>query len=114
MTDDFGLVDPWLMPRSGMQYCECGQGCEVDRELVDEVLAEYGFGSADQVPHSTVITVCADIWGYDEVCDFFLDHVNLSARRVDGHVLESYPYGVAVDMVGYFSKTWQGCPEECL
>ncbi|MFP7706422.1 hypothetical protein [Trueperella sp. LYQ141] len=103
--------DVWEMPNEGMQWCDCGAGCEIDRETVEDELWFILEDIPEWVSHRTVCQVIQELWNYESVCNFFFDHVALSARAVYGKVAEKYPYSVAVDIVGYFSKTWNGCPE---
>lgn len=53
-----------------------------------------------------------ETWNYIEVCRFFHLQLNDAAKHVNGGTAAQYPYYDGIDIVGYFSKTWQGCPEE--
>lgn len=111
-AEEPSLADPWEMERTGIQWCDCGEYHELER--IDAVidLEELGFYEDDLVPHLAVCAECQKMWNYVEVCEFFYDHVAYSAKKVNGEVAAAYPYPVAVDIIGYFYKTWQGCPRE--
>ncbi len=102
----------WEMPNEGLQWCDCEEGCEVDRDLVEDQAWLIFDGEPQWVSHPNLCRLIQEFWAYDEVCNFFFDHVERSARAVHGSVAEKYPFPVAIDIAGYFSKTWQGCPEE--
>lgn len=101
----------WEMPNRGMQRCDCGQGCQIDQELVEEEFWLVLNDEPEWVSHQNLCRIIQEFWRYESVCNFFFDHVMLSARVVYGKIAEKYPYLIAVDIVGYFSKTWNGCPE---
>lgn len=111
-AEEPSLADPWEMERTGIQWCDCEEDHELER--IDAVidLEELGFFEGDMVPHLAVCAECQKMWNYVEVCEFFYDHVAYSAKKINGEVAAAYPYPVAVDIIGYFYKTWQGCPRE--
>lgn len=111
-AEESSPADPWEMERTGIQWCDCGEDHELDRIDAEIDLEELGFFEGDLVPHLAVCAECQKMWNYVEVCEFFYDHVAYSAKKVNGEVAETYPYPVAVDIIGYFYKTWQGCPRE--
>lgn len=105
--------DPWDLPEQGLRWCDCGEDCPPPgRDVAEGELLSMGYGEGDAVPHLAVIAACQKMWSYETVCAFFTDHVDLSAQRVNGKVEQAYSFGIAVDIIGYFSRTWQGCPEE--
>lgn len=104
--------DTWQMPTEGMGWCDCGKGCELDKESIEKKFRLLFGKEPEWVPHPQLCLVIQKTWLYEEVCDFFFDHVTRSAAAVHGKPAKEYPYQVAVEIVGYFSKTWQGCPSE--
>lgn len=53
-----------------------------------------------------------DMWQYVEVCRFFHDAVERSAKAVHGRVEPKYPMSTGEAIIAHFAKTWNGCPEE--
>lgn len=102
--------DVWIIPGTGMEWCDCGEDHELTRESIEE---RYGAVSdEDGVPHEAVVRVTADLWGYGRVCRFFHLKLEDAARTVAGAVKAKYQRNEAIDITGTFSKHWQGCPEE--
>lgn len=101
----------WEMPDTSFGWCDCGDDCSVDRELIVEVADDLEFDK-EWVTHDEVIDWAMALWNYEAVCEFFLMVVNDAAKAVHGEPAERYPFEKAVEIVGYFSKTWQGCPDE--
>lgn len=104
-------LDVWTMPSSGLSWCDCGQEHELTANFVYQTILEAGFEPDRPLSHEQLAAVIADVWDYCEVCRFFYLAVEQAARRIHGKVDESYPLSHSVDIVGYFSKTWQGCPD---
>lgn len=102
--------DPWEMEEQGEHFCDCGCGHELTPDYVEDLLIVSGYHRDEQVPHIVIVAALQVCWNYIKVCNFFLDHVKLSAEKINGKVEEEYPFNVAVDIAGYFSRTWQGCP----
>lgn len=101
----------WLIPGAGMAWCDCGADHELTRTEV-EANFRRKFDVGGRVPHPEVVTEIRELWNYKSICPFFLLQVEESARAVVGRVDESYLFADAVDIAGWFTKTWQGCPSE--
>ncbi|MFB0835703.1 hypothetical protein ACX8Z9_04680 [Arthrobacter halodurans] len=101
------------MPGIGERRCERGDAehsrCRDDVDELAELDVEDGW-----VTHRQLLLASMELWEFDEVCLFFTDKLADSARTVVGAVAERYRRDDAVDIVGHFSKTWQGCPEAAL
>ncbi|AZA14641.1 hypothetical protein ACFPVT_03555 [Corynebacterium choanae] len=110
-----GSINPWTMPTTGMQWCDCGADCELEREEVAAMFTDLGFDDGNLVPVDVVAAIIQHIWDYESVCVFFVDHLRRSLKAIHGSMETMVLFAEAVDIVGYFTKTWQGCPEldEC-
>lgn len=100
------------MPNRGLDWCDCGQSHELTRAIVYQHIIALGYGRANQLSHSQLVAVIIDVWHYAAVCRIFHLAVNEAAAHIHGAVAHSYPLGRSLDIVGYFSKTWQGCSDE--
>lgn len=97
----------------GMGWCDCGESHELDDLDITLALEEVeGEDFPESVTHPHVCDAIQALWYYDSVCNFFFDHVALSARKAAGRIKPEYPMAEAEAIVRYFSDTWQGCPEE--
>lgn len=103
--------DVWGMPTTGIPWCDHPDDHVPYRP---DVVALYrGRESADgRVPHEVVVEVTRELWGYEWVCRFFQLKVEEAARAIVGAVLPSYQVRDAIDITGFFSKRWQGCPQQ--
>ena len=106
-----GNLDVWSMPSAGMSWCECGQDHELTAAIVYKFIVEAGYETRQRLTHGQLSDVIAYVWKYSEVCRFFHLAVEQAAKLVHGKVDKTYPLGHSVDIIGYFSKTWQGCPD---
>lgn len=105
-------LDVWSMPRTGMVWCECSEDHELTEEFVFKTLMEMGLYPGRNLSHSEVVELTAAVWNYDEVCRFFELAVEEAAQQVHGQIDSTYPLEHSLAIVGYFSKKWQGCPDE--
>ncbi|MDO5634260.1 MAG: hypothetical protein Q4G34_05275 [Micrococcus sp.] len=105
--------DVWQLPTLGSSWTRTGAELTEDDALS---LAEDLFGVIpDSLTHHQVILVTMEAWQYLSVCDFFLDALCESALQVHGGAADHYPLREALAVTGYFSRRWNGCPEEiCL
>ena len=104
-------LDVWSVPSRGITWCDCGADHELTEEHVFNTLIDIGLNPAHMLTHSELVELTAEVWSYDEVCRFFHLALEESAQRIHGGIDERYPLREALSIVGYFSKTWQGCPE---
>ncbi|WP_426733550.1 hypothetical protein [Glutamicibacter sp. 2E12] len=104
-------IDVWSMPSQGLAWYDCGKGHELTEEIVLQAMAAAGFGPGRPLAHGQLAELIADLWHYSQVCRFFHLAVEQAAMRIHGKVDEIYPWEHSTDIVGYFSKTWQGCPD---
>lgn len=112
-TTTLPIPEVWEMPTTGLQWCDCGCDCEVDEELICDYMEDVlGERTPEWVTHPELCRVIQELWNYESVCAFFFDHVDLSAKKINGSVAKRYRGTVATAIIGYFSKTWNGCPEE--
>lgn len=102
----------WELPDQGIQWCDCGKDHPLTLEYVRSLADELGIGESDEISHPEVVELTMEVWGYVEVCRFFHLALNAAAEHVHGSVAAQYPVDTAFDIIGYFSKTWQGCPVE--
>lgn len=102
----------WQMPATGIEWCDCGEHHEVTRELILESIIITLGDAPEFLPHPQICEVIMDLWNYEDVCSFFHDHVKLSAEAINGSVQDRYPFETGVEIIAYFTKTWNGCPEE--
>lgn len=103
--------DVWSMPSRGLAWCDCGKGHELTESIVFRAIGEAGYEPSRPLTHSQLVDLIAQVWHYSEVCRFFHLAVEQAATRIHGKVDAVYPLDHSVDIVGYFSKTWQGCPD---
>jgi hypothetical protein len=109
---DTDLVpDVWQMPSRGIEWCDCGQHHAVDRKIVLE-FAQDVVEDREWMTHDEVVDTAMDLWNYVSVCEFFLMAIRRSASAVNGGPAQRYRFERGLEIVAYFSKTWQGCPEE--
>lgn len=101
----------WDMPDTSAGVCDCGGNCTTNREVVLEVAHHLGFDKK-WLLHDEIIDMAMELWAYEAVCEFFLMVINDSAKAVNGEVANRYPFERGIEIVGYFSKTWQGCPDD--
>lgn len=104
--------DVWTMPDKGLSWCDCGKDHPLTLDIVAGFAEELGIKAQDSISHHELVELTMEVWNYESVCRFFHLVLNESAERVHGSVADSYPLGIGLDIVGYFSKTWQGCPDE--
>lgn len=104
------IPNVWDLPDTSSGLCECGNNCMVTRELLIDIAFHLRF-DREWLTHDEVIDLAMEVWNYDGVCEFFLIVINDSAKAVFGEVAERYPFEKGLEIVGYFSKTWQGCPD---
>lgn len=105
--------DVWGMPEKGTGWCDCGEDHPVDEPLVRSMIrGVLGDDSADVITHAEVCEVIMRMWRYYEVCRFFHDAVERSAVAMNGKVDDEYAMPVGIEIIAYFAKTWNGCPEE--
>lgn len=104
-------VDAWDMPSRGIKWCDCGEDHELTEDFVFNTLIDIGLQPTRMLTHTELIELTAAVWNYEEVCRFFELAVEESAKAIHGGVDEFYPLRHTLQIVGYFSKTWQGCPE---
>ncbi|MFF5793116.1 hypothetical protein ACFY5D_13800 [Paeniglutamicibacter sp. NPDC012692] len=103
--------DPWTMPSRGIEWCDCGEHHDLDRDTVLS-FAEDVVEDRQWMTHDEVIDTAMDLWNYIAVCEFFLMAIRASTVSVNGEPAPRYPFERGLEIVAYFSKTWQGCPEE--
>lgn len=106
-----GMPDVWDMPDQGIEWCECGDSHPLGRDTV-EAFARDVVGDSEWITHKEVEFITMDLWAYESVCRFFLMQVEEASVKVHGAVAEKYPFETGIEIVGYFSKTWNGCPDE--
>ncbi|WP_404286960.1 hypothetical protein [Glutamicibacter arilaitensis] len=104
--------DVWNMPDKGQPWCDCGEAHELSADIVYEFAEELRLDPRSSMSHLQLIELTMEVWNFEEVCRFFHLALNDAAQIIHGKVAEHYPFAVGIDIVGYFSKTWQGCPEE--
>lgn len=104
-------VDAWDMPSRGIKWCDCGEDHELTEDFVFNTLIDIGLQPTRMLTHPELIELTAAVWNYEEVCRFFELAVEESAKAIHGGVDEFYPLRHTLQIVGYFSKAWQGCPE---
>lgn len=102
--------DVWSMPSRGIEWCDCGKHHVLDRATVEHFAAQV-VGDPQWMTHDEVIDASMDLWNYVAVCEFFLMAIRTSASAVNGALASKYRYERGLEIVAYFSKTWQGCPE---
>lgn len=102
----------WEMPDQGIQWCDCGKDHPLTLDYVQWLAEELGIGESDKISHHEVVELTMEVWKYAEVCRFFHLAQNSAAEHIHGSVAAKYPANTAFDIIGYFSKTWQGCPME--
>jgi hypothetical protein len=101
----------WEMPTTGVEWCVCGDESHVvsrDRVLLWAAEVVKGW---EWMTHDEVIMIAMDMWNYESVCEFFLMKVRDCAVAVHGEVAQKYPFETGLEIIGYFMKTWHGCPE---
>ena len=74
--------------------------------------AEDVVADPEWITHDEVIDTAMDLWNYIAVCEFFLMGIRSSAETINGAPEPKYPFERGLEIIAYFSKTWQGCPEE--
>ena len=102
--------DAWSMPSRGIEWCDCGKHHVLDRAIVEHFAARV-VSDPQWMTHDEVIDASMDLWNYVSVCEFFLMGIRASACAVNGELASKYRYERGLEIVAYFSKTWQGCPE---
>lgn len=101
--------NPWNLP----QKLPRAYDAESDDFTVEEALEELaalGFVAGDMVPHLALLCVCQRLLGYYDVCSAFGEHMNVAVQKVNGGRAESYPFDVAMKIIGYYLRSWGGCP----
>ncbi|PQZ86678.1 hypothetical protein CQ018_18535 [Arthrobacter sp. MYb227] len=101
----------WLMPSRGIEWCDCGKHHVLDRDTIEYFAAQI-VSDPEWMTHDEVIDTAMDLWNYVAVCEFFMMGIRTSASVVTGNLAPKYRYERGLEIVAYFSKTWQGCPEE--
>lgn len=112
MTDGLFLGDPWQLPQNLPRPCETGD-CESDTFAPEEAEFEFGdlgFFAGRMVPHLACLSVCQRMLGYYDVCEAFAEHMDVVVKAINGQAADAYPYETAMRIVGYFLRTWEGCP----
>lgn len=107
----FEKPNVWDMPTTGSGWCDCGEDHPLDTDWVLDCAMENA-EDPEWMTHKEVIQTAKDVWEYDSVCAFFRMVINDSATAVHGAPAEKYPFKTGVEIVIYFSKIWNGCPEE--
>lgn len=102
--------DVWSMPNRGIEWCDCGKHHVLERSTVEH-FATRVIGDPQWMTHHELIDATMDLWNYSAVCEFFLMAIRASANAVNGVLAPKYRYERGLEIVAYFSKTWQGCPE---
>lgn len=113
-TQDRARTKPsiWDMPDSGLQWCDCGGDHQLQRDDISDIASHLSIEEDATITHQQLVILTMELWNYVEVCRFFHLRLNDAAQHIHGTIAELYPYEDGMDIVGYFSKTWQGCPEE--
>ncbi|MCQ9332760.1 hypothetical protein NQ042_01380 [Corynebacterium phoceense] len=91
------------MPDKAMGWCDCGTHHPATNDLVRPWIQEYFGRLAEQLTHLQIGEILQVRWNFAKVCQFFVDAVNESATRVNGHVDYDYPLATAAKIIGYFS-----------
>lgn len=102
----------WDLPDTGLPWCDCGKAHPLTAQLVRERAESLGFTFGQEMTHRQLVKLAMEVWNYVAVCRFFHLQLNGAVEFVYGRLAPSYPYAQGINIVGYFSKTWQGCPEE--
>lgn len=100
------------MPDTGLQWCDCGSDHQLQRDDITQMASDLGIEPRATITHQQLVRLTMETWNYAEVCRFFHLQLNDAAKNVHGSTAAQYPYDDGIDIVGYFSKKWQGCPEE--
>ncbi|MFJ2619306.1 hypothetical protein [Glutamicibacter sp. NPDC087344] len=101
----------WAMPTTGMSWCDCGEGHELNREIIWSISHHLGLERRSELSYAELFDLAMEVWRYDVVCRFFKLSFDDAIDRVYGRHARRYPMASALDIIGYFSKRWQGCPE---
>lgn len=109
--DTVTIPDVWDLPQQGSEWCECGGDCTVDRETAI-AFARMVVGDREWITHEEVIMIAMDVWSYISVCEFFMMAIREAAEKVNGSVEDKYKFETGLAIIGYFSKHWNGCPEQ--
>lgn len=104
----------WALPNAGMQWCDCGENHELTRDHVWKIVNELGLQRCLELTYLELTQVAMTLWRLDEPCLFFSQGLDRAIMAVYGSFDRHYRIGAALDIVGYFSKNWQGCPEDGL
>lgn len=109
----FEKPDVWNMPTTGIGWgCDCEEDSqELDADWLNE-LAEDIAEDPEWLTHEEVLELAQEFWEYEDICAFFRMIVGDSAKAVNGKIAEKYKFPIGVEIVAYFSKVWNGCPEE--
>lgn len=111
----FEKPDVWNMPTTGIGWggeCDCDDhDLEPDADWLNE-LAEEIVEDPEWMTHEEVLKLAQEFWEYEDICSFFRMIVGDSAKAVNGEIAEKYKFVIGVEIVAYFSKVWNGCPEE--
>ena len=105
------VPDVWQLPSRGIEWCDCGQHHVLNRKIVLGFAQEV-VEDREWMTHDEVVDTAMDLWNYVSVCEFFLMAIRRSASTVNGGPAQKYRFERGLEIVAYFSKTWQGCPEE--
>ncbi|MGP9487523.1 hypothetical protein ACT3UD_08220 [Glutamicibacter sp. 287] len=106
--------DIWTMPDKGLSWCDCGAAHELSADIVYGFAEELGLDTREAMTHPQLVELTMEVWNFEAVCRFFHLALNEATQFIHGTVAEEYPFAEGIDIVGYFSKTWQGCPAaEC-
>jgi hypothetical protein len=110
---------PWLMPVSGMQWCDCDlwQHSPVrhNHPLTYDVVCDLAKkelqvkGLPQRLTHKQVIYIAMRVWAFEAVCAIFLHAVEVAASTVYGGVNVDYPLETGLAIVKEFSNHWTGC-----
>lgn len=110
-TPRVGTSWVWALPSKGIEWCDCGGGHELTREVVWSIAHELRMQRCLELTYAELMELAMAVWRHVAVCSFFQEALNRAIIDVYGRYDRHYPIGAALDIVGYLSKNWQGCPE---
>lgn len=100
--------DIWLIPIVDQNQCLCGEDHIIEQWEIAPLFEDF----LDAVPHAAVQAAIMFLWGYTQVCDSFLINLDAAILNVTNALGGIYSKAHAIDIAGYFTQTWQGCPHE--
>lgn len=108
----FEKPDVWKMPITGAGCgCEDGHDHDIDYDYLQELASDFA-KDPEWMTHNEIIKTAMEFWAYDRVCEFFRMVINDSATAMNGAPALKYRFSLGVEILIYFSKIWNGCPEE--